>query len=832
MFEGDPTGGPAGGRIGALDGLRALAVIAVLLFHADLGAVSGGFLGVSVFFTLSGFLITSLLVEELRRSGTVALRAFYGRRARRLVPAAYLCIGVVVALGVCWGATQRRDLPGDAVAAVANVANWRFAFAARTYQDLFIGSPSPLAHFWSLAIEEQCYLVLPLVAWWALRTGGRRRLGALLVLLTGGSLVATLLTSDTNLVYHGTHTRAAELLIGALLALAAAGRRPSPRLAVAASSIGLVGLVVLVMVTDMRSQWLYRGGFVVVALMSAATVFGLTGEHAVSRAVGWAPLQFVGRRSYGVYLYHWPVFLLLAADRLGIDGVGLLAVRLVVTAAITEVSYRWLEQPIRTRAVLAAPRRATVALGGAAVAVLAAALVVVPAPHFTATEQLLAQGDDGPIVFGDEPSATTGVTVATSVSGGATAAPLVQRLSPPPVVLVVGSDAGVVPMLQAAQYEVVDGTQPHCPIVPGVAVRFPDGTVLDTQSCEPVIPRWRRLLDRHRPDVVVIATGALDTGIVRRAEDAPTFPADDDVTALAQRLDAVSGGMREAVDVLRSADVPIVLLDTAEPDAIFDQWPQFAVAAQPALQMHRSAQRAALAVKGAIDARAAGGSSADGEVSAAPTRVLVLGDSTSLDVAKALSDGGDGRITVAWAGQSGCPFVDAVRFRTAADQPPSDLSCRPFDEVVPAMVASFQPDAVLVVCGPVELGLQQYAGIDGFHRAGDQVFTDRHDAAMRHLLDVVAPRSVLVADAPPIRAGWASPEQASPQRLAAWNAQVQRWDGLPGVVAVPYAAELLAYEDVHGNIRSDGVHPDLAPLTELARTRLVDLVLDAARGER
>ena len=128
-------GGQTREYFGALDGLRALAVLAVLVFHADLGVATGGFLGVSVFFTLSGFLITNLLMLEYVRSRRIDLRRFYERRVRRLMPAAHLCIIAVLAMGVLWGATQRRDLPGDAIAAVANVANWRFAFASHTYQD-------------------------------------------------------------------------------------------------------------------------------------------------------------------------------------------------------------------------------------------------------------------------------------------------------------------------------------------------------------------------------------------------------------------------------------------------------------------------------------------------------------------------------------------------------------------------------------------------------------------------------------------------------------------------------------------------------------------------
>ena len=160
-----------------LDGLRAVAVIAVLVFHAQFAAASGGFLGVSLFFTLSGFLITTLLLDEHESTGTLGLRRFYGRRVRRLLPAAYVCLLLVVVAAGWWTASQQRRLPGDLIASVANVANWRFAFAPTSYQELFLGDPSPVAHFWSLAIEEQIYLVLPVVVYFALRRGAAHACG-------------------------------------------------------------------------------------------------------------------------------------------------------------------------------------------------------------------------------------------------------------------------------------------------------------------------------------------------------------------------------------------------------------------------------------------------------------------------------------------------------------------------------------------------------------------------------------------------------------------------------------------------------------------------------
>src|SRR4051812_42501007 len=208
-------------RIRALDGLRGLAVAGVLAYHCGFGWARGGFLGVSLFFTLSGFLITSLLLAERSEHGRIGLRGFWARRARRLLPAALLALAVIVAFGATVASgSQLRGLRGDVLAALAYVANWRFVLAGTSYGALW-SAPSPVQHFWSLAIEEQLYVVLPLAVAGTLALGrGRRR--PLLAVLGAGlglSVLATFLVHDQLRAYYGTDVRAGELLIGALLAV-------------------------------------------------------------------------------------------------------------------------------------------------------------------------------------------------------------------------------------------------------------------------------------------------------------------------------------------------------------------------------------------------------------------------------------------------------------------------------------------------------------------------------------------------------------------------------------------------------------------------------------
>ena len=813
------------GHVPALDGVRAIAVASVLGFHADLhGVLPGGFLGVSVFFTLSGFLITSLLVQEHAQQGRIDLRAFYARRVRRLVPAAYLCVAAVLAVGVVWGAAQRRSLPGDTIAAVANVANWRFAFATRSYQDLFIGLPSPLAHFWSLAIEEQCYLVLPLVVWWALRRDGARgrvRLAAALALLVVGSIVATLLTHDVNIVYNGTHTRAAELLIGALAALAFRRWRLSPRASAWLGMFGLATLCVLVQAVHLRTHWLYRGGFPLVAVASAALVLGLTGEHALARVVGARPLVAMGRVSYGVYLFHWPVYLVLTPTRVGFGGLGLLAIRVAVTSIVVMWSYRFVETPARAAVAWAGRARPLAAVAAGASLLMIAAVVVVPAPHFSPTQRLLALGADAPLTFAPSTSATA-TRAATATTG-----------APQPTVLVLGSERAPVRVLSALPAHVVDGTQPDCPVVPAVEARFFDGRVVDASGCESPRSRWPRLVADSHPDVVVVSAGLLDTAFTREASD-PPLPAIDEahVAELGPVLQRAEARVRAALAPVLATSAMVVLYDaSAAPDgeSILGR---LALQSTRPVRLVRSVADVFATVSSSLSLSSSVSVSRGGRpVGPVSLRLLVVGDSTSLDVASALGEGSAGRLDVLWAGANGCPFVRAAAARSSHDGAWTRLHCEPFDEKLPPLLHDFRPDAVLLVVGPMEFQELRMADDPASHVAGDPEFTHLHDVEMAAFRTVIGDLPLVVADSPPVRAGmWATPEMAQPARVNAWNAVVAHWAANdPRVRVLHYAAALAAYEAAHGDTRADGVHPEVGPLTDLARAVLTDEVLRLVR---
>ena len=341
-----------------LDGLRGLAIAAVLIYHADSRWLPGGMLGITVFFTLSGFLITSLLLRDVDVDGRPDLRRFWTRRARRLAPAALLAVLLVAALSrVGLGPLDGSRL-GDAIASLTWTANWRFIAEGSTYGDLF-ADPSPFQHFWSLAVEEQLYLALPLVVLACIGRSGRR--WPLAAVLTAGIVASTAAAAalhvpggGTARAYFGTDARIAEPLVGALLALLLAqggGIRDLSRRAVqvlgVASGAALLGIGALAWSTSAADPFLYNGGFLLTAVLAAVVVAALTQSTVLTRIFSAPPLTALGRISYGVYLFHWPVYLWLA-DELREQGKPVVvAAQVTTTLALAILSYALVEMPIR-----------------------------------------------------------------------------------------------------------------------------------------------------------------------------------------------------------------------------------------------------------------------------------------------------------------------------------------------------------------------------------------------------------------------------------------------------------------------------------------------------
>jgi peptidoglycan/LPS O-acetylase OafA/YrhL len=357
----------------SLDGLRAVAVLAVMLYHGQVVWLHGGFLGVDVFFTLSGYLITYLLLVEWRTWGSIDLRRFWLRRARRLLPALFVVlVAVAVYAAVAISPDRLHRVRGDAIATLLYVANWRFAATGQSYFDQF-AEPSPLLHAWSLGIEEQFYWVFPvlLLGWLHLRRSTRGLMTALLLGAAASSLWMAHLYrpgADPSRIYYGTDTRATELLVGAALAVwsvrravrqerGGARQRPGPRLldrpvvTAALGTVGLVGLVVAFTRMSENSAFTYRGGLVVVSLLTAMVLLATERPGPVTSALGGQPVRLIGMISYGLYLWHWPTYLALTPDRTHLDGLALLTLRLAVTGALATASFVLVERPIRSGAL-------------------------------------------------------------------------------------------------------------------------------------------------------------------------------------------------------------------------------------------------------------------------------------------------------------------------------------------------------------------------------------------------------------------------------------------------------------------------------------------------
>jgi peptidoglycan/LPS O-acetylase OafA/YrhL len=347
-----------------LDGLRALAVLAVVAYHVNFGWAQGGLLGVGIFFTLSGYLITDLLLGQYASTGNLQLLDVWRRRARRLLPALFVMLAVVDVWVSLLQRAQLAALRGMTGAAAFYVSNWWLIFHNDSYFARF-GPPSPLGHLWSLAVEEQFYLIWPWLVMFGLfmvrRRSERSRavwLASATLLLVAASAIAMYMLYqpgyDPTRVYDGTDTRAFGLLIGAALAFAKPSRtmpaEVTRRSRLTLDGVGCAGLAVigaLIWRTGEYSAFLYHGGMVLLSVATAAVVLAVVSPPSLlGRALGWGPLRWLGVRSYGIYLWHYPIIVLTTPAN-GSDSLPRAAAQVSATIVVAALSWHFIEDPIR-----------------------------------------------------------------------------------------------------------------------------------------------------------------------------------------------------------------------------------------------------------------------------------------------------------------------------------------------------------------------------------------------------------------------------------------------------------------------------------------------------
>jgi peptidoglycan/LPS O-acetylase OafA/YrhL len=622
---------PTLGHLPGLDGVRAFAVLAIIAFHTGLSSVPGGFYGVDAFFVLSGFLITSLLVKEWGGSGTIRLRRFWAGRARRLLPALFLLVAVMgIVMAVVPRLITTPHILGDALSTLFYVSNWYSIHAGATYFSLS-SQPSPLLHTWSLAIEEQFYLVWPLVVLavlkvgtgrMRLRRGGwgraatavrsvpvlgggrlrllptpapapawarevdpeqarRRRLQALFAVACFGSLASAIWMVHlaphgyTTRAYYGTDCRAQALLVGAAIAIGlvlwrdGSRRRWFTRSAGVAGVLGALGTAALWATASETSTFAFSGGFLVASLAAGGVVLACTSapRSLVVRFLELPPFPQWGRISYGMYLWYWPVLLVMTGQRLHWGVYPLFLARVGVTVAIAALSYDLVELPIRRgahrnwRAWVAAPVGAAVAIGAVFVSTLvpvgATELQGSPISMETAVSSTTTAAP-GQTAAAPEPSPATYLSLPLPTFTG--------HPNKPVKVLLVGDSIAGTLGVGLAQYaavthdrvQIVNEGEPGCSASMQAQIKVLWYTLAPGPPCDvtndpnSLFTTWKKWVDDYNPDVVLyLARGeTFDQQMGGRWQDILQSGFADYVTAR----------YRQAVSVLGSKGAAVVLM--------------------------------------------------------------------------------------------------------------------------------------------------------------------------------------------------------------------------------------------------------------------------------
>jgi len=573
----------------ALDGLRGVAVLGVIGYHAGIDWLHGGFLGVSTFFTLSGFLITSLLVREHEENGSINLARFWTRRFRRLLPAAIVTIVATLLLVAAVGDdSQLARLRVDSLSALLHFSNWRFVAAGDSYGALF-DSPSYFRHFWSLAVEEQYYLVVPVLIAGALRLAGgptrRFQIGLGVVLAATLAWPAILLArgATTDRVYFGTDGRLGELLVGAALALwwtsrgleRTVSRRSSRALDVAAMG-SLAVMAAWWSTAQPGDRFLYQGGLALHAALTAVVIVAVVNPAGVlRRALAAKPLRSVGVISYGLYLLHWPILLWLGhVTELG--PYGRFAAGLALSIAAATGLYFGVERPIRSGAVSVRFPSWTAIPATAMAAVLILSVTAWRTPEEPPIDFVAAQDQLDDLLAASTttstiatPQPTVGAAIQEAETGVARSVPQLASFGDS-TALMTGLGLAQWAAEHPDQLQVIRGdAKLGCGLLAGGTRRLEGREFVVPDACDNWLDDWLAALDRNQPvgpdgqpallDVAVIQLGAWEIVDHQLGAGEPFTSILDDAHAELQRA-----RLDETIDALAARADRVLLI--AHPD--------------------------------------------------------------------------------------------------------------------------------------------------------------------------------------------------------------------------------------------------------------------------
>ena len=682
-------------HVPALDGVRAVGMTAMLMYHGQVGA-EGAFLALSQFFTLSGFLVMSILLRRLDHPDGLQVTGFWARRYRRLMPASLLTIAGVILYGFTLATEQQVDaLRSSIPAALGQVVNWHFVVTDASYVELF-ASPSPVQHFWSLAVEEQFYLLTPLLLLVVVRISRDPRVLALG--FAGATIASTAWMfwlfengAPIDRLYYGTDTRAAEMLLGCLLAIGLHHWRPTlgPR---GRQALGVGALAAYAVCTwaffsmDLTDARMYRGGFLVFSVLTCIVVYDLVEAAGPLRMVlGIRPLAALGRITYGVYLFHWPLMLTLTPDRTGLDGWWLFLVQVGITLVLAALSAKYFESPIRYGQPSSPSVRFPAAVIGTVVVLAGAGLALQLRDVETDLGGLGETAGAAPTVPGDTP-----ITVA-----------------------VIGDPAGA----DFARDQLLPAAQTSDRVEIVAIAAFGCGAPSERACLDTT--EWADIVTTHDPQVVLLHADEW-AGV-----DAFASSGSDD---LAVATAWVRARLATGIDILAARGATIVWGQNAGAtieDAVRAANDPFLLAMTD-LTSSRSDTRRLGAIDDVTKTIADLELYAPRDAGALP-RVLVVGDSVSRTIGYGLERWAAAAETaVVWsAGTEGCGIAEGgVLFDAAGREVAPRAACRAVREGWTEQLRQFDPDLVIVVSNGPDYRERRLDGWPERQEPGDPQFDE------------------------------------------------------------------------------------------------------------